>query len=431
MKRWPNIDKADVGLDFGGGAMSVGGAALANRQVFFKYDDDFIAHGLSLSPIKMKLDSEIKVGSSDLEGLPGLLHDSLPDGWSRLILDRHIRAQGYDHTSLGILDRLALVGAQGAGALTYHSPVDIPLQSPTVDFDTAEALVSNALEDTDADRIQAALALTGSLGGARPKAYAFLGKDGFSTSGTAGASPWILKFSAKNDGPEAGAVEYAYSLMAKAAGIDMPRTRLLPSKNSAGFFAVERFDRTEDGGRLHFHSFGGLLNAACASNALGYKELFMVTGALTHPAGTDIPSIEEQIRRMAFNVFARNRDDHVKNHAFLMDSGGAWRCAPAFDLTFSNLPEHALLVGNSGREPNLENMLEVARHVRIPDERTKLLIDQVKGAVGEWLNFAKEANVSASMAKDIDNALKRPPGDGGHGAAARFMRSRDSSLERN
>lgn len=225
--------------------------------MFFQYDEGFIGRGLNLSPIRLKLDREIKAGAADLEGLPGLLHDSLPDGWSRLVLDRHIRAQGYDYTSLGILDRLALIGANGSGALTYQSPVELPMQSPTIDFDSAADLVSNALEETVADRIRTALALTGSLGGARPKAYVYRGESGFSTAELPGAMPWIVKFAAKNDGPEAGAIEYAYSLMAKAAGIDMPSTELLQSRNSAGFFAVERFDRTHDGGRLHFHSLSG------------------------------------------------------------------------------------------------------------------------------------------------------------------------------
>jgi serine/threonine-protein kinase HipA len=426
MKPWPRSARVDVGLDFGGGPLPLGAAATGNGRVFFQYDETFLATGLNLSPFRVKLDREVKLGSPDLEGLPGLLHDSLPDGWSRLVLDRHIRASGYDYTSLGILDRLALVGQNGPGALTYLESAPLPVRAPSIDFDTAADLVIDAPDNDDADKIAAALALTGSLGGARPKAYAFRSEAGFSTNEQPGAVPWIVKFAARSDGPEAGAVEYAYSLMAKAAGIEMPPTELLPSKTGAGFFAVKRFDRSNEGARLHLHSFGGLLNAPIAGNALGYRELLVVTGALTQPSGADISSIEQQIARMAFNVLARNRDDHVKNHAFLMTSKGEWQCAPAFDLTFSNLAEHALMVGNTGREPGFEDMLTVARHVQINDKKTREIIDRVRSAIGDWSEHAKEANVSASLAKDIGKALNPSTGAQSRIAALQLQLSRDS-----
>lgn len=430
MKSWPNTARIDVGLDFGEGPTKIGGAASAERRVFFQYDEAFVRRAIDPSPFRLKLNADVQTGATDLEGLPGLLHDSLPDGWSRLVLDRHIRAQGFDPTSLGILDRLALVGDQGAGALTYQGRITMPLEPLAVDFDTAAALVGKAPEEQDADRIQAALTLTRSLGGARPKAYVYLDGDRFTTHGTPDAKSWIAKFPAKHDGPEVGAVEYAYSLMAKAAGIDMPPTRLLPSRDSAGFFAVERFDRSDEGPRLHLHSFGGLLNAPSDRNALGYEQLLRVTGSLTQPTGKDVESIDEQIRRMAFNVLARNRDDHVKNHAFLMDEHGRWRCAPAFDLTFSNLPEHALLVGSEGRDPDRENMRSVTRTVGVADHRTDLLIDQVRDAVGDWLKRAKEAGVSPSLAGSVDQTLNGPGDAGDLDTSFQFMAARNSGFGR-
>lgn len=240
---------------------------------------------------------------------------------------------------------------------------------------------------------------------------------------------WLAKFPTKGHGPDAGAVEYAYSRMAKAAGIDMPPTTLLPSKEIAGYFTVERFDRTATGGRLHMHSLGGLLNASTANSALGYRELMTVTGSLTQRSGTDIPSIEQQIARMAFNVIARNRDDHVKNHAFLMDESGTWRPAPAFDLTYSNFQEHALLVGDAGREPGLADMLAAARHVRIPDDRTIAIVERVRAAVADWKLHAKEANLTPSLARDIDASVN-PAGGGGGGARQTAHVARRSSMER-
>lgn len=417
MRRWRSAGRVGIGLDFGHGRTPrrLGDAAIAEGRIYLSFDEGLVASGINPSPIRLKLETGLQEGVRDLDGLPGLLHDSLPDGWARLVLDRALRSAGYDHTSLTALDRLAIVGANGSGALTYTGPRLEPFEAPSVDFDTAAALVGQAPEDEDGDNIRTALALTGSLGGARPKANVWRLHDTFATSRTHGATLWLAKFGATQDGPDAGSVEFAYSLMAKAAGIDMPPTRLLPSKLTAGYFAVERFDRTADGHRVHMHSLGGLLNASTANSALGYRELMLVTGSLTQSTGTDIASIEQQIARMAFNVFARNRDDHGKNHAFLMDESGGWRPAPAFDLTYSNLQEHALLVGSAGRHPGLPDMLEVARAVRIPDERTTAIVDRVRSAVADWKSHAKEANVSPALVRDIDASLN-PPGGGGGGA---------------
>jgi serine/threonine-protein kinase HipA len=294
------------------------------------------------------------------------------------------------------------------------------LKPVRVDLDTAAALVSGAPDETDADRVEHALRLTRSLGGARPKAYVYLKNGKFST-GEADGEAWIVKFPAKHDGREAGAVEYAYSLMAAAAGIDTPPAALLPSQDGPGFFAIKRFDRQLSGRRLHMHSFAGLLNATASHNGLGYTELMRVTGALTHKSGTAASSIEEQIRRMAFNVLARNRDDHAKNHAFLMDENGTWRCAPAFDLTYANDSEHALLVGSQGREPTTEDMLSVAREMHVPDDRAKSIIAQVRSAVGDWNRFAAQAGLSAALTADIDHSLNGGGSPDGMSAAFHFI----------
>ena len=427
MKHFPSVDRVDIDMDFGGGIRPMGSAAIAKGVVYLQFDSNFVGRGINPSPLKLELTTRLQKGVPDLGGLPGLLHDSLPDGWSRLVLDRYLRTQGFDHTSLSSLDRLALVGHGGAGALSYKIGLTLPVYAPSVDFDTAASLIRKAPQDTDNDRIYAALALTGSLGGARPKAYVWLQNGEFATRETPGSSAWIVKFPAANDGPEIGAVEFAYSLMAKAAGIDVPLTQLLPSAEGAGFFAVKRFDRGPDNKRLHMHSFGGILNAPM-ENALGYKELMRVTGEITKPSGNDVECVEEQMRRMAFNVLARNRDDHVKNHAFLMDESGRWSCAPAFDLTFSNLQEHALLVGEASKNPVRTDMLEVARSAFIPDDKTNFLIDRVLAAVKEWPTYAKQAGVSPSLTSDIEKAIEGKPSNNNLGAALRFSRSQGNGF---
>lgn len=401
MRTWEPTLQVEVGLDLCGKERKVGDAAATGRFVFFEYDDAFLAEGIDPSPIRLKRQKGLQQGSDQLEGLPGLLDDSLPDGWSKLVLDRFVRSQGYNPGILRPLDRVALVGKTGPGAITYQSPIELPFEAPDVDFDTAADLVSNADTDEDLGRLNAAMSLAGSLGGARPKAQVWLNNGEITTRSISGARQWIVKFPAKSDHSESGAVEYAYSLMAAAAGIVIPRTRLLPSGHGPGYFAVERFDRTETGARLHVHSLGGLLHASCRVPSLGYEELFKVTGYLAGPA-----ALEQQVRRMAFNVYARNRDDHAKNHAFLMDNAGAWTPSPAFDITYWDIGEHQLIVGSEGAAPVLDNMLEVTRAVEIDDAHATKIIEEVEAVVREWPSFASQASMSKARTKDIETAIQ-------------------------
>ena len=415
MKPWEPVPLVEVRLDFGSGPRNLGVAASTGNFTFFEFDSEFINGGINPSPFRLKLEQGPQRGADQLEGLPGLLDDSLPDGWSRLVLDRFIRAKGYNPGSLRPLDRVALVGANGPGAVTYQSPLELPFVAPDIDFDTAAEIVSNAETDEDFDRLNAAMALAGSLGGARPKAHVWLHEGKISTQATPGARQWIVKFPAKLDTTDAGVIEYAYSLMARAAGIAMPATALLPSAKGLGYFAVERFDRTQEGERLHVHSLGGLLEASCKAPSLDYEALFRVAGDLAGPEAFD-----QLIRRMAFNVFARNRDDHVKNHSFLMDALGRWAPSPAFDVTYWDAREHQLMVGSEGAAPTVENMLEVTRAVRIEDGEATGIIDEVEAVVREWPTFAKQATLSKARTTEIEQAIQNglPSLDGGLIAAS-------------
>lgn len=126
-----------------------------------------------------------------------------------------------------------------------------------------------------------------------------------------------------------------------------------------------------------------------------------MTGALA-----DAEALEQQVRRMAFNVFARNRDDHVKNHAFLMGSDGKWQTAPAFDLTYWDAREHEMIVGTEGAAPKLDHMLQVTRAVRMEDEQATRIINEVEAVVREWPSFAKQASVSNARTKEIGEAIQ-------------------------
>jgi serine/threonine-protein kinase HipA len=321
-----------------GRRLTVGRLARKRHEILFEYDAAFLKLGLQLSPFKLPLREGVTVGDPSLfDGLMGVFDDSLPDGWGRLLIDRRAAKAGIAPRQMGPLDRLALIGARSMGALVYEPSVGLTPPSvvslPDISAD-AQAVVRDA-KVTDLDRL---VALGGSPQGARPKVLVQLSADGTVTYGStqaiAGASAWLVKFRSAVDAPHVATLEYAYMKMAKAAGIDVPHTRMLcRTRGEPGYFATQRFDR--DGKRKHHMlTLAGLLDAPHTRPTLTYQQLLEVTRALT----SDETAVAEMFRRACFNVFAHNRDDHTRNFAFLMSDRGQWRPAPAYDITFSTGP---------------------------------------------------------------------------------------------
>jgi serine/threonine-protein kinase HipA len=395
-----------------GQRVCVGKLGTRRGLVFFEWDATFIARGLELSPFKLPLRPGVVTGSLDLfDGLPGLFDDSLPDGWGRLLMERRARELGLRPGSFGPLDRLALVGSRGMGALAYEPEYE--LKRPTVlSLRDLEADVSKVLRDVRGADLDALIALGGSPQGARPKILAQLSEDGAVLTGAAksrrGFAHVLIKFRAVGDEAWSAALEHAYMRMAAAAGIEVPRTRLLGrSAKHPGVFAVDRFDR-QGRRHLHLHTFAGLVHARHDVPSSSYTQLLLVTRQLT---GNE-QAVDEQFRRACFNVFAHNRDDHTKNFAFLMDEHGVWRPSPAYDLTYSNGPggEHATIVGREGRNPGTKDLLEVAAATGV--RRPKPIVDEVRAAVNRFAEFADEAGlpkaVTTRIAKTVRTVGRRP-----------------------
>ncbi|MBL8940449.1 MAG: HipA N-terminal domain-containing protein, partial [Archangium sp.] len=214
-----------------GRRLLVGGLALKNRQVLFEYDADFIASGLELSPFKLPLGPGVMTGDpAKFDGLMGVFDDSLPDGWGRLLIDRRAAKAGIAPEALSPLDRLLLVGHRGMGALVYEPQVE--LEPPTVvqllALEADTQAVMRGVSAVDLDRL---VALGGSPQGARPKVLVQLSSDGTVLVGDSqprpGFEPWLVKFRSRDDDQHAASLEHAYLLMAAAAGIDAPASRLL------------------------------------------------------------------------------------------------------------------------------------------------------------------------------------------------------------
>jgi serine/threonine-protein kinase HipA len=392
----------DVRLDIGARQLAVGRLAWRDRRALFEYAPEFLAAGLPLSPLRLPLKPGVQTAPRQpFAGLFGVFADSLPESYGRLLLDRRLRSVGRDPGALTPLDRLALVGERGFGALRFVPADDVAddeLPMPDLDRLQAEALAVIAGEPSD--MLGALQRLGGSAGGARPKAQVWLGDDDASlaTSRAPGLDPWLVKFRAPGDPEDIGALEAAYNAMASAAGIEVSPWRLLPSRTGPGHFASKRFDRDADG-PLHLHSLAGLLDADPDGAAVSYREYLRATQYLTR----DVREVEAAFRRMAFNVIAHNRDDHARNHAFLMDASGEWRLAPAFDLTFSPGPggEHYLAVDGEGRRPTRINLLAEGKAAGLPAKRLEAILEEVDAAVGQWPKPAAAAGLTVARITEI------------------------------
>ncbi len=371
----------------------VGRLALKNHKIFFEYSPEFIKTGFELSPFKLPLKPGLQT-NSDLvfDGLFGLFNDSLPDGWGRLLLDRKLRGLEINPNSLSPLDRLCYVGKNGMGALSYIPEIKgvSPLERENLD-DIAEEVY--AFQEHDDDQfIDELLAMNNSSAGARPKILIRKNKEN-----------WIIKFWSSTDPKDIGPIEYAYHLMAKHAGLHVPKAKLFASKKRPGYFGVTRFDRTSDH-PIHMHTLSGLIHADHRLPSLDYATIIKATALLTKSQ----EQLESQFRAAVFNVFAHNRDDHAKNFSFLMNEYGTWSISPAYDLTFSSGPsgEHCTTIMGEGKNPKRPHLIKLAAIASINEKKASAIIEEVISSVSLWKHFAKEAHVSTSSTKMIQAALQ-------------------------
>lgn len=393
-------------------SLAVGTLAEERGRVYFEYEPTFLASGWNLSPLRLPFEAAL-FEHRDLEfgPLPGLFDDSLPDGWGLLLMDRHFRSLGKRPAEIGPLERLAWLGTRTMGALTYHPPQRGEDRGPD-DIDLGElARQSQAILAGDAaDVLPQLLRAGGSPGGARPKVLVGVrGKRLVSGADDppAGFEPWLVKFPAKKDMADAGPVEYAYALMAGAAGIDIPPTRLFKTGDGGRFFGVKRFDR--DGNRrFHVHTFGNLIQSNFRVPSADYADLFKAAALLTR----DHRDVVAVLRRMTFNVLAHNRDDHVKNFAFRFDDArNEWRLSPAYDLVYAAGPggEHTLALAGEGKNPGRAHIVRLAEQAGVARSRVATVIEEVRAAVNRWGEFAAEAGVSKAGMREIASSFPKLP----------------------
>jgi serine/threonine-protein kinase HipA len=421
----------------------VGAISLADdgRVASFEYDPDFAAAGIELSPLRMpatrgRIYRFPELAKTSFDGLPGLVADSLPDRFGNALIDAWLASRGRTPGSFDAVERLCYIGRRGMGALEFE-PSRGP--DPTVDDELDVAALVELAGEVLAQRadlseslaapakhqaMQEILRVGTSAGGARPKALiAWNPETEEVRSGQVDVPPgfefWILKFDGVNDASRDlghakgyGAIEFAYSEMARAAGIEMTECRLL-EEGDRRHFMTRRFDRTADGDKLHMQSLAAVDHLDFElGEAHSYEQAFGVIRRL----GLSAEVAEEQFRRMAFNVVGRNQDDHVKNISFLMDRRGDWSLSPAFDVVYSFNPEgrwtrvHQMSINGKRDDFTVADLAQAAKVAGLKRGAVRRILGEVTAAVERWPKLAAAAKIPERTIDQIqaNHRLKLP-----------------------
>ena len=356
-------------------------ALMKNNIVAFEYDSNWITNGFSISPFSLPLKKQVFIPRIDpFDGLYGVFSDSLPDGWGRLLVDRMLNSQNINPREISQIDRLAIVGETGMGALSYKPEYNL-LEDKDYqeDYDNLALSCKKILNTEYSADLDKLFKLGGSSGGARPKILTKIDNE-----------DWIIKFPSSLDDNNIGELEYLYSVCAKKCKIDIPETKLFPSKISSGYFGIKRFDRkklsTGAIRKLHMISVSGLLETSHRIPNLDYNDLMQLTLNLTK----SFEEVEKLFRLMCFNVFSHNRDDHSKNFSFIYNEDlNKWELSPAYDLTYSYSinGEHATTINGNGVNPSLNDILKVAEKIGLDKKKAEKIAIEIRETVRKDLRI--------------------------------------------
>lgn len=340
----------------------VGTLSMGNHSCCqFEYDRIWLREGFSISPLHLPLKAGLfSAAWQPFNGNFGIFEDSLPGGYGEYLLRKVLRREGIDYGSLTPVQRLSLVGSSGMGALCYVPESTVDSVPSSLTLDEMQTLALEVLSERTDKGSELLLAGSGNSGGVRPKCL-YSDENGH----------WLVKFRHTFDPIDIGQQEYRYNELAQRAGIIVPDFRLMEGK----YFATRRFDLDEQG-RLHMATASGLLNEPLTPPKMDYHSLLQLTGYLTQSP----EAVEQQFRRMVFNHYSRNFDDHSRNFSFLCRDG-RWELAPAYDLTCDQtLGEHATTVNFRGL-PTDEDMIVVGMNTKMSRQCCQQIIDEVKAVL--------------------------------------------------
>ncbi len=331
-----------------------------NQRCTFEYSPEWLRDGFSISPLELPLQKELFIAeATPFYGNFGIFEDSLPDGYGRFLLNRLLYKHGIDDLSLSPLQRLAIVGSAGMGALRYV-PTILPKEEYILpELHTLQQMALDVLSEKTTEGVDMLYHNSGNSGGCRPKC---LFQDN--------AGQWLVKFRHTYDPIDMGIQEFHYNHLAQLCGIDVPEYKLLNDK----YFATKRFDISPDGNPLHVATAAALLRENIHPPKTDYKVLLALTGFITQSP----VAVEQMFRRMVFNVLVENKDDHAKNFSFI-HYDGCWHLAPAYDLircAQGYNGQHATSVMGNGN-PSEKDMIAAAESIRITKPRAHDIINEI------------------------------------------------------
>ena len=403
----------------------------------FEYDSAFAGSGIEVSPLTMPLSTRVysfpELSRKTFHGLPGLLADSLPDRFGNALIDTWLATQGRSPDSFNAIERLCYIGRRGMGALEF-SPAIGPRarKAKNIQIDKLVELASEILSQRNHLNVSFSergkkraladiLRIGTSAGGARAKALiAWNPNTNEVRSGQVNAGDgfdyWLLKFDGVQGNRDKeledprgyGSIEYACYLMARDCGIEMAECRLF-EENDRRHFMTRRFDRSNEGQKLHMQSLGSLAHFDFnLAGAYSYEQALMTIRQL----GLPMSAIEQQFRRMVFNIVIRNQDDHVKNIAFLMDKKGRWALSPAYDMTYSFNPSgawtstHQMTINGKRDDFTLDDFKRCANVALMKRGQEKLIIGEIQDVVSNWREYAKDADLPKQTSGNIYRQLR-------------------------
>jgi serine/threonine-protein kinase HipA len=406
----------------------------------FEYDAAFAQSGIEIAPLAMPLSRRVfrfpELPRQTFLGLPGLLVDSLPDKFGNALINAWLASQGRRPDSFNAVERLCYTGERGMGALEYAPAIGPKArQTQRIEVDRLVELASQVLTHrndlhasfADEDKetaLRDILRVGTSAGGARAKAVIAWNpatnevRSGQLKAGQ-GFEYWLLKFDGVSGNRDKeledprgyGVIEYAYYLMARDCGIEISECRLF-EENGRRHFMTRRFDRLAEGEKLHMQSLGALAHYDFnMAGAYSYEQALLAMRQLRLP----MQAIEQQFRRMVFNIVARNQDDHVKNIAFLMDKEGRWSLSPAFDVTYSFNPagqwtaSHQMTMNGKRDHFTLDDFKACASTASMKRGRAEAIVAEVQQTVSKWRSFAELAGVPETVRERIQQTLNVKP----------------------
>jgi len=401
----------------------IGTLLYGEGKIFFEYDTNFKTLGLEISPLKLPTSlTGVYVNNDDkyFESLAGVFHDSLPDKFGTKVIERYYESKNIPAYELNVLQKLMFIGDKGIGAIEYRP------SSHQIDYSKTEEIIelqdfyNNAkkiISGSEVDAINQMLLFmdsAASAGGARAKAIIGWNKhnkqitNGLRDELEKGYEHYLIKFDMQNDNGKSSdftKLEYIYMNMAKESGIDVPNIELL-EHNGLFHYLIKRFDRV-NGKKVHLHSVSGLAHTNFNIPAhYSYDELFRLTRFITG----EQRAVEEQYRRMVFNIIARNQDDHAKNFSFMMNESGAWNITPAYDITYANgqgyTKNHQLSLLGKVNNFTKKDLLQIADKHSINEQKAKEQIEKTIDIVSTFRNRAEELKVDDVLMQEVSKNLK-------------------------